>query len=62
MLTLFNATITKASKTVLARCKAKTFAFQNTTTYDDGTVGKQRSADAAVQAEEEAEEALALPL
>ncbi len=40
MLTLFNATITKASKTVLARCKAKTFAFQNTTTYDDGTVGK----------------------
>jgi hypothetical protein len=38
MLTLFNATITKASKTVLARCgKDKNFYWQNTTTYDDGT-------------------------
>ena len=51
MLTLFNATITKASKTVLARCKEKTFAFQNTTTYDDGT-RDERSAHPAVQAEE----------
>jgi hypothetical protein len=38
MLTLFNADITKASKTVLARCgKDKNFYFQNTTTYDDGS-------------------------
>ena len=38
MLTLFDATITKSSKTVLARCgKDKNFYWQNTTTYDDGT-------------------------
>lgn len=37
MLTLFNSTITRGSKTVLGRCKSKTNVFQNTTTYDDGT-------------------------
>jgi hypothetical protein len=38
MLTLFDATISKGSKTVLARCgKDKNFYWQNTTTYDDGS-------------------------
>lgn len=38
MLTLFDATISKSSKTVLARCKDKSgFYWQNTTTYDDGS-------------------------
>jgi hypothetical protein len=38
MLTLFDATISKSSKTVLARCgKDKKFYWQNTTTYDDGS-------------------------
>ena len=37
MLTLFDATITKQSKVVTARCKAKKFLWQRTVTYDDGT-------------------------
>jgi hypothetical protein len=38
MLTLFDSTITKASKTVVAKCgKDKNFYWQNTTTYDDGS-------------------------
>jgi hypothetical protein len=38
MLTLFDSTITKSSKTVVARCgKDKNFYWQNTTTYDDGS-------------------------
>ena len=37
MLTQFDATIDKSTKTVLARCKAKKFLWKNTTTYDDGT-------------------------
>jgi hypothetical protein len=37
MLTKFDALITKASKTVSARCKAKEFLWHNVVTYDDGT-------------------------
>lgn len=37
MLTEFNTTITKASKVVTARCKAKKFLFHNVVTYDDGS-------------------------
>jgi hypothetical protein len=37
MLTLFDATISKSSKVVSARCKAKKFLFHNVVTYDDGT-------------------------
>jgi hypothetical protein len=37
MITKFNATIDKKSKTVLARCKAKEFLFQRKVTYKDGS-------------------------
>jgi hypothetical protein len=37
MITLFNATISKSSKIVLARCKSKTMKFQREVTYDDGS-------------------------
>lgn len=37
MITKFNATISKKSKTVLARCKAKKFPFQRKVTYNDGS-------------------------
>ena len=37
MLTKFDATISKQSKTVTARCKAKKFLFHNVVTYDDGS-------------------------
>ena len=37
MLTSFNADISKASKVVSARCKAKAFLWHNLVTYDDGT-------------------------
>ena len=37
MLTLFDATISKSTKTVLGRCKSKTNKFRNVTVYDDGT-------------------------
>lgn len=36
-ITKFEATITKASRVVLARCKDKTQTFQREVTYDDGT-------------------------
>jgi hypothetical protein len=37
MITEFNATITKKSKAVLARCKSKKFVFQRKVTYTDGS-------------------------
>jgi hypothetical protein len=37
MLTLFDATIGKSTKTVLGRCKSKSMNFRNVTVYDDGT-------------------------
>ena len=37
MLTLFDATISKKTKTVLGRCKSKTNNWRNVTVYDDGT-------------------------
>lgn len=37
MITEFNATISKASKAVLGRCKAKSFLFQRKVTYTDGS-------------------------
>jgi len=37
MLTLFNATISKSTGSVLARCKDKTDFSENLTTYDDGS-------------------------
>jgi hypothetical protein len=37
MLTRFDTTISKKSKVVTARCKAKKFLFHNVVTYDDGT-------------------------
>jgi hypothetical protein len=38
MLTLFDATISKKTKTVLGRCKKKNNNWRNVTTYDDGSV------------------------
>ncbi len=37
MITKFNATITKASKSVLTRCKAKEFLWQRDVVYADGS-------------------------
>jgi hypothetical protein len=37
MLTKFDATISKGSKVVSARCKASKFLFHNKVTYDDGS-------------------------
>jgi hypothetical protein len=37
MLTSFGADISKSSKVVTARCKAKKFLWHNVVTYDDGT-------------------------
>ena len=37
MITEFNATITKKSKAVLARCKSKNMTFQRKVTYADGS-------------------------
>jgi len=37
MITKFNATITKQSKAILARCKSKTMTFQRKVTYADGS-------------------------
>jgi hypothetical protein len=37
MLTLFDATIGKGTKTALGRCKTKTNKWRNVTVYDDGT-------------------------
>ena len=37
MLTLFGATVSKSSKAVLARCRAKRFLWHQTVTYDDGS-------------------------
>jgi hypothetical protein len=37
MITKFNATIEKASKSALARCKTKDMSFLRTTTYADGS-------------------------
>lgn len=37
MITKFNATISKASKAVTARCKNKKFVFQRKVTYNDGS-------------------------
>jgi hypothetical protein len=37
MITSFNTTISKKSKVVKARCKAKKFAFERKVTYDDGS-------------------------
>ena len=37
MITEFNATITKKSGAVLARCKSKNMPFQRKVTYDDGS-------------------------
>ena len=37
MITKFNATISKASKAVSARCKNKKFLFQRKVTYNDGS-------------------------
>jgi hypothetical protein len=37
MITKFNATLTKSSKYVTARCKAKKFQFLRKVTYDDGS-------------------------
>ncbi len=37
MLTLFDSTISKSSKVVSGRCKAKKFLWKRTVTYDDGT-------------------------
>ena len=37
MLTKFDATISKKSKTVTARCKSKKFLWHNVVTYDDNT-------------------------
>ena len=37
MITKFNATISKKSKAVLARCKNKNMTFQRKVTYADGS-------------------------
>ena len=37
MITEFNATISKKSKLILGRCKAKSFLFQRKVTYADGS-------------------------
>ena len=37
MISEFNATISKASKAVLARCKSKTMTYQRKVTYTDGS-------------------------
>ena len=46
MITKFNATISKASKAVTARCKNKKFLFQRKVTYNDGS--SETTADLSV--------------